>query len=219
MAAAADRSEDPYGVGVEDEDVDEDARLRQASALKGTLLCAADLEKFNELHDSKGRFDFNTAKFHETGLKLKPTKQRAFEGKQIQTKLDISKHSAGALGENIVIAHLQANGLKDARPITLQRNNFAVDLVQDHGESENGAGECEPGRAAVAGDDRGAIKEGEGVVEDGERGREVRIQRASSPEHPCQKSRCGEAGGRSNEGKDDAGDNDDGPAESGHADG
>jgi hypothetical protein len=54
--AASDRSEDPYGVGVEDEDEEIRAgKEMTTAAVKGTLLCA--LEKFNPNHDpSDGEF-------------------------------------------------------------------------------------------------------------------------------------------------------------------
>src|ERR1035438_1393980 len=46
---------------------------KEDAVKKGTFLCGiepGDLEKFNELHDSSGRFDFNPIGFHETGLRL-----------------------------------------------------------------------------------------------------------------------------------------------------
>ena len=73
-------------------------------------------------------------------------KERAFAGKPVNAK-KISKQEAGAIGENIIVAWLQGRGLKDARPMNLERNNFPIDLVQDHevievktGQVSNGPG-------------------------------------------------------------------------------
>jgi len=138
MAAAADRSENPYGSGTakillcgsqidedDDEEEDEDGILA----------------KFNENHrpagsSGGGQFDFNPAGFHETGLKLKPTTKRAFNGKQVPVKLKLDKDSTGKLGENIVIRHLQMQGMDDARKAVTKGNHFAIDVVQDHGAIE-----------------------------------------------------------------------------------
>lgn len=78
--------------------------------------------------------------------KLKKSKQRAFEGKPVEAT-KISKQLAGAIGEEIVIQHLKANGFKDARHLNTEKNNEALDLIQDHesievktGQASNGAG-------------------------------------------------------------------------------
>ena len=100
---------------------------------------------------------------HQPSVTIKPTKDRVFQGKQVNAP-KISKQEAGAIGENIVIAHLQSKGMKDARPMNLDRNNFPIDLVQDHevievktGQVSNGPGAQqwrltigEPGKAEKA---------------------------------------------------------------------
>lgn len=71
---------------------------------------------------------------------------RAFDGKPVETA-KISKQDAGKIGENIILAHLHAEGFKDARPLNTKQNNYAIDAVQDHetieiktGQVSNGAG-------------------------------------------------------------------------------
>jgi len=85
---------------------------------------------------------------YQTGLKLKPTKRRAFEGESVELKTKISKQDAGALGERVVIAHLHSQGLHDARPLNIQQQNYAVDLVQDHGAIEVKTGLASNGKSA-----------------------------------------------------------------------
>ena len=88
-----------------------------------------------------------TAVAEAPSLKIKSTKQRAFDGKQVPVKNQISKQAAGKIGEDIVIAWLHAKGMTDARHMNLDRNNFPIDLIQDHaclevktGNVANGAG-------------------------------------------------------------------------------
>lgn len=65
-------------------------------------------------------------------VKVKPTKKRAWEGDPVPLKNKISKQDAGKIGEAVVIAYLKSKGFKDARHLNLDRNNFPIDLVQDH---------------------------------------------------------------------------------------
>ena len=69
---------------------------------------------------------------HQSSVKIKPTKTRAFTGQPVAVKNQISKQAAGKIGEAVVLAWLHAQGLKDARHMNLERNNFPIDLVQDH---------------------------------------------------------------------------------------
>lgn len=66
--------------------------------------------------------------------KITPTKQRAFDGKQSGKPIDI--HLAGAIGEEIIIAHLKSIGYDDADYtssfIGSDNNNIAFDLIHDH---------------------------------------------------------------------------------------
>lgn len=71
-------------------------------------------------------------------VRLKPSKQRAFTGQPVQTK--ISKQEVGRIGENAIVAYLQSQGLDDARPMNLDKNNFPIDLIQDHETIEAKAG-------------------------------------------------------------------------------
>src|SRR5579864_2594038 len=76
-------------------------------------------------------------------IQIKPSARRAFSGVQVETRTKLSKQEAGKLGEQIVIAHLKLQGFSDARPLNLSKNNYAVDLVQDHAaiEVKTGVGE------------------------------------------------------------------------------
>ena len=80
------------------------------------------------------------------GGKLRATKERAFTGKPSGGK--ISKQLAGAIGEEVLVAHLRSLGLKDARPMNLDRNNFPIDLIQDHETIEAKTGQASNGSKA-----------------------------------------------------------------------
>jgi hypothetical protein len=80
-------------------------------------------------------------------ITIKPTKQRAFTGKSVNTA-KISKQEAGKIGEQLVIAHLKSLGFHDARPLNLDRNNFPIDLVQDHESIEVKTGQVSNGTGA-----------------------------------------------------------------------
>lgn len=70
------------------------------------------------------------------GLKITATKSRAWNGKQVEIKTQLSKQETGRIGEAAVLAHLHGQGLKDARPLNEKQSNFPVDMVQDHGAIE-----------------------------------------------------------------------------------
>lgn len=65
-------------------------------------------------------------------VKLTPSAERAFEGKQIETETKLSKLETGQIGEAAVVAYLKDQGYEDARPLNMEQNNFPVDLVQNH---------------------------------------------------------------------------------------
>lgn len=67
-----------------------------------------------------------------SGVRLATSKQRAFTGEEGSVKTKISKQEAGKIGEDIVVGWLRARGMADARPMNLDRNNFPIDLIQDH---------------------------------------------------------------------------------------
>jgi capsid protein len=74
-------------------------------------------------------------------VKLTKVSQRAFTGEPIATKTQLGKSTTGKLGENIIIQYCrQIKGKKDARHLNLDRNNFPIDLVQDHESIEVKAG-------------------------------------------------------------------------------
>lgn len=52
---------------------------------------------------------------HPPEIKIKPTKQRAFNGKQVATKTPISKSDTGKIGEAVAIAWLKSKGKKPRR--------------------------------------------------------------------------------------------------------
>jgi hypothetical protein len=81
-------------------------------------------------------------------VKLKPSKARTFNGDAVEVTRPLTKQEAGALGEKIVIAYLHKQGLTDARPLNLKQQNYAVDLVQDHGAIEVKTGIVSNGRSA-----------------------------------------------------------------------
>ena len=99
-----------------------------------------------------------------SGVKIKTSEKRAFEGKQVAVKNKLGKQAAGKLGEDIIVAHLKEIGMADARAMNLDRNNFPIDLIQDHeviegktGQAGNSAGAQqwrltigEPGKAEKA---------------------------------------------------------------------
>lgn len=62
--------------------------------------------------------------------KVKETTERAFTGTPRGTK--IGKQLAGAIGELVIIAHLKDLGFHDAKEMNLDRNNFPIDIIQDH---------------------------------------------------------------------------------------
>jgi hypothetical protein len=71
-------------------------------------------------------------------LKLKPARkgERAFSGEPTPLKTQLAKHESGAIGEAVVVAWLKSLGKKDARHLNLDRNNFPIDLIQDHASIE-----------------------------------------------------------------------------------
>jgi hypothetical protein len=71
------------------------------------------------------------------GGSLKSTSRRAMEA---PTGERPSKLETGRLGEELAVRFLQDQGFKDARTLNVERNNFPVDLVEDHRVYEVKAG-------------------------------------------------------------------------------
>lgn len=67
-----------------------------------------------------------------SGGGVKSHKERVFTGKPKKTKNNISKQTAGKIGENMVVKILRSAGMKDARPLNMKSANFPVDLIEDH---------------------------------------------------------------------------------------
>ena len=84
---------------------------------------------------------------HKPSVTIQPTKERTFQGKPVNAA-KISKQEAGKIGEDLIVAHLQSKGMKDARPMNLDRNNFPIDLVQDHEVIEVKTGQVSNGPKA-----------------------------------------------------------------------
>ena len=105
-------------------------------------------------HEGGGRFTkggegaSSVAEINEKDVTLKPVKERAFAGDSVPIKSSVSKQEIGALGERIIIALLKAKGMKDARPLNTDCNNYAVDLIQDHGGIEVKSGVVSNGKSA-----------------------------------------------------------------------
>lgn len=102
--------------------------------------------KYNRCHDANGKFCSTGG--GAGGLKIKATRNRAWHGEQVETKTKLSKLESGALGEQIAIAYLKSKGMKDARTLNVQRNNFPVDLIQDHSVVEVKTGLVSNGKSA-----------------------------------------------------------------------
>jgi hypothetical protein len=84
---------------------------------------------------------------HAAGTKhgdLTHTDQRAIHG----SSADLSKLETGALGEELAVRYLKGLGFKDARTLNVHRNNFPVDLVEDHRVYEVKAGLAGVSRSA-----------------------------------------------------------------------
>lgn len=77
---------------------------------------------------------------YDPGVTLRPSVTRAFNGVPTAAKTKLSKQETGRIGEAIVVAYLQGQGRTDAKPMNLDRNNFPIDLVQDHEVVEVKAG-------------------------------------------------------------------------------
>ncbi len=81
-------------------------------------------------------------------VRIAPTKTRAFNGQPVEIKTKLSKQDAGKIGEGIIIAWLKYKGMADARQMNLDRNNFPIDLIQDHETIEAKTGNAGNGASA-----------------------------------------------------------------------
>ncbi len=63
---------------------------------------------------------------------IKPSKERAYSGKQEGGKTPITKNETGAIGEKIVMHHLIKTGHKGVHALNSEKNNYPVDLATRH---------------------------------------------------------------------------------------
>jgi hypothetical protein len=80
---------------------------------------------------------------------LAPSKEKAWSGTPVEIKNKLSKLESGALGEKIVTDWLKDQGFADARTLNADRNNFPIDLVQDHEVIEVKTGMASNGETAM----------------------------------------------------------------------
>ncbi|MGH8700303.1 MAG: hypothetical protein ACREVR_03885, partial [Burkholderiales bacterium] len=80
--------------------------------------------------------------------KLSPTDERAFEGQARKSRKSLSKLETGQLGELLAIEYLRRSGIKDARTMNIDRNNYPIDLLGDHRAIEVKAGLASNGKSA-----------------------------------------------------------------------
>ena len=71
---------------------------------------------------------------------LRPASGRVFSGRPVSVRTRLSKLETGTLGEDIATAWLKSQGSQDAASLNVGRNNFPVDLIQDHEVVEVKAG-------------------------------------------------------------------------------
>jgi hypothetical protein len=115
----------------------------------------------NPYHDRQGRFATGgvggTTAPHPGPIGQPPltgaaaitkVREKAWSGATEATKTKLTFTQAGAIGERVVLAHLQAQGHRDAHPMNLERPNYPVDLAYDHRAVEVKAGKVSNGRSA-----------------------------------------------------------------------
>jgi len=85
---------------------------------------------------------------HGSRVKIKRTKERAFEGEPVKLKTQLTKQETGRVGEAVALAYLQSQGKTDAKPMNTGATNFPIDLIQDHAPTEIKAGLASNGKDA-----------------------------------------------------------------------
>jgi hypothetical protein len=100
---------------------------------------------------------------HKPGtVKISPTKQRAFHGEPVKTKINLTNNETKAIAEAVVTQHLMKMGFKDAEEgarvvpredwsrITGSKggNNFPIDIYADHQAVEVKGGRISNGKTA-----------------------------------------------------------------------
>ena len=101
-----------------------------------------EIEKYNHNHGVHGRFAESP---FSTGIKLKPSTTRAFNGKQVNVKAASEKLETGTLGEKIAIQYARqfVKGAEKASPLRPGKSAAAhdpVDIIGDHKLIESKAG-------------------------------------------------------------------------------
>lgn len=88
------------------------------------------------------------AKYGEKLVRLKKTKDKAFNGEQIETKIKLSKLETDAVGESVALTYLRSIGFIHARSANTKGNNFPVDIFADHRAIELKSGQVSNTKAA-----------------------------------------------------------------------
>lgn len=81
-------------------------------------------------------------------LTVVPSRQRAWSGAAVALRGRISKQRLGDLAEGVAVGWLRRQGFRDAAPLNINRNNFPLDLIQDHEVIEVKAGLASNGPSA-----------------------------------------------------------------------
>ena len=82
------------------------------------------------------------------GLTLQKQKERAYTGEPIPLKTRLTKRESGKLGEDLALAYLRHKGYHDSKALNMERENFPVDLIQDHELIEVKTGLVSNGKSA-----------------------------------------------------------------------
>jgi 2'-5' RNA ligase len=78
---------------------------------------------------------------HGSAVTVKPSKERAWDGKPAPLKTALTKQETGQVGEAVALAYLKSvMGAADARPLNLEMPNAPIDLIEDHAPTEVKAG-------------------------------------------------------------------------------
>jgi hypothetical protein len=95
---------------------------------------------------------------HKPGaVKIKPTRERAFNGEPVETKIKLTNKETDKITEAVVIQHLRAQGFKDAEVASTVRygehgyeggNHYALDVYADHQAIELKGGQVSNGKSA-----------------------------------------------------------------------
>lgn len=110
------------------------------------------LQKYSDdqPRDDRGRW---TAVPGAGTVKIQPTRERAFTGQPVPTKIRLTNKETDKITEAVAIQHLRKMGFKDAEVAATVRgykggNNYAVDVYADHEAIELKGGQVANGASA-----------------------------------------------------------------------